>query len=95
MAVSYKLREDLRSLIVCLYCPSGSSEESQYTFSSLWNYINDCDYQIKSGEKVKRVPYHVAPCQADAIRAQEDLKRTLAALRKERNNTTLGESTTA
>ena len=85
--IHYALRNDLRSLIVCLYCPSGSSEETQYTFSSLWDYTLDCGYQLEHGERVKRFPYHIATCQADAKQAQEDFKRSMAALRKERQNT--------
>ena len=84
-AINYKLRDDIKNLIVCLYNPSESSEETQYTLCSLWDYILDCGWQIEQGEKVKRFPFHVSPCLADAERAQKDCKTKISALRKEKN----------
>lgn len=83
--VNYKLRDDIKYLVVCLYNPSGSSEETQYTFSSLWDYILDCGWQLEQGEKIKRFPYHISPCLADAEKAQRDFKLTVSTLRKERS----------
>ena len=91
--VNYKLRDDIKYLIVCLYNPSGSSEETQYTFSSLWDYILDCGWQLEQGEKVKRFPYHISPCLADAEKAQRDFKLTVSTLRKERSADSTADST--
>ena len=83
--VNYKLRDDIKYLIVCLYNPSGSAEETQYTFASLWDYILDCNWQLSQGEKIKRFPYHISPCLADAEREQREFKLSMSTLRKERS----------
>jgi hypothetical protein len=81
--INYRLRQDVQALIICLYNASGSSFETQYTFSSLSNYIQDCACQLERGEKVKRLPYHLATCYADALQAREDFRRIMTAARKE------------
>ena len=89
MAVNYTLKDTIKCLIVCLYNPSGSSEETQYTFSSLWDYISDCGWQLEQGERVRRFPYHIASCLADAQQEQARFKSMISSLRKEKatNNT--------
>ena len=84
MAVNYKLRDDIKGIIVCLYNPSGQSEETQYTFSELWDYVSDCYWQLAQGERIKRYPFHVAPCKADAEISVKDFKSVIASLRKEK-----------
>ena len=84
MAINYKLRDEIKYLIVCLYNPSGSAEETQYTTSSLWDYILDCGWQLEQGEKVKRFPYHITPSLADAEREKEKFKSMISLLRKDR-----------
>ena len=84
LSVSYRLKEELRNLIVCLYNPSASDIETQYTFSTWWNYIQDCGCQLERGEKIKRFPYHLSPCLADAKQEQERFRSAMSELRKER-----------
>lgn len=84
MPINYRLREDVQALILCLYNPSGASFETQYTFSSLSDYIQDCACQLERGEKIKRFPFHLAPCRADALQAQENFRRIISSMRKER-----------
>lgn len=84
MAINYKLRDEIKYLILCLYDPSEPAEETQYTFSSVWDYILDCGWQLEHGEKVKRFPYHITPALADAERAKEEFKAMISMIRKDR-----------
>ena len=84
MAINYKLRDEIKYIIVCLYDPSEPAEETQYTFSSVWDYILDCGWQLEHGEKVKRFPYHITPALADAERAKEEFKSMISMIRKDR-----------
>lgn len=80
--VNYHLRDDLRGLIICLYEPAALCEDVRFSRSELWNYITDCGCQLEQGEPVKRFPYYLATCPADADHAEDHFRQQLAELRK-------------
>lgn len=74
--VNYRLKDELRNLIVCLYNPH-EIPENQFTTDNLSNFITDCWWQLEQGEKVKRIPFHLTPSLVDAKRVSEDMRRCL------------------
>ena len=77
--VNYRLRDEIRELTVCLYEPG---KEEPFTFDKLWNFIQDCAYQIVNGLPVRRMPFHLATCPADAEQAVADMRKALSDLRQ-------------
>jgi hypothetical protein len=78
--IEYKLKEELRSLIVCLY---DSRSETPFTTDTLSNYIDACAWQLENGETPRRIVFHVTVSNVDATRAIDDMNRAIKALRKE------------
>ncbi len=78
--VNYQLRSNLMNLTVCLYQPDTGE---QFTKDTLWNFILDCDWQLKNGKPVRRVPFFVTASPAEADRAINDMRKALKALRKQ------------
>ena len=79
--IEYHIRRELNNLIVCLYDPS---TPEPFTLESLGNYVDDCSWQLESGEKPRRIPFHITPSRADALRHIESMNRTVQAIKKER-----------
>lgn len=77
--VNYQLRSNLMTLTACLYQPDA---EWQFTKDTLWNFLLDCDWQLRNGEPVRRVPFFVTASPVEADRAIDDMKKALKALRK-------------
>ena len=91
--VNYRLKDELRNLIVCLYNPH-EIPENQFTTDNLSNFITDCWWQLEQGEKVKRIPFHLTPSLVDAKRVSEDMKRCLHESRKDSQLQNVGEPAT-
>lgn len=79
LPVTYKLRDDVSTITVCLYDPSIGA----FTTEKLWNYILDCAYQLVNGEPVMRIPFHLAVCPTDAKRETESMQQELRRQQKE------------
>lgn len=80
--VDYRLRDELRLLTVCVYCPN-NLPENQHQTMTLFDYLANSDYQIGTGELPQRYAYHVTASPADAERAILDMRRRLTAVRHE------------
>lgn len=79
--VEYHIRDELRLLTVCLYNPT-ADPSMQFTTDNLSCFILDCAYQLKVGDKVRRIPFYISPSQVDAMRAIEWLRQTLSEMRR-------------
>ena len=78
--VDYRLRDELMNLRVCLF---DYASGQPFTTDALQNYILDTAYQLRTGEPVRRVPFHITPSEPDAMRAIDTMKKELHNLRKE------------
>ena len=79
--IDYKLKREINNLILCLYNPAS---EDPFSTDSLSNYIDDCAWQLRNGQRVKRIPFYITPALSDAKRAIADMNRSIQAARKEK-----------
>lgn len=77
--IDYKLKQDIRTLILCLHDPSS---ENPFSTESLGNYIDDCYWQLTNGHRIRRIPFHLAPALSDANRAIMEMNRIIQENRK-------------
>lgn len=84
--VNYRLRDELQTLIVCLYNPH-DAPETTFTTETISNYIRDCEWELMTGETVKRIPFHITASPADAERACDTMRQSLQDLRKRKSDT--------
>ena len=83
--VDYRLKQDIKNLIVCLYDPK---EVIHFTTDTLANYIDDCYWQLVAGQKPRRIIFHVTPAMSEAIRITESVNMAMKVSKRDKQSDT-------
>ena len=91
--VNYKLPDNLSGLYVCCYTSTRSKYNPDgYSVERLRDVLSGNRYSIVEGENINRVPFDIAPCEAEALRKIDECKQERQMTLREKHKQAEGES---